>query len=449
MGLFELGIFGGGKTIDRTAASFALPVVAESSYPLIEEMLRKGEISMSPVVGRFERAFADYMGSEYALTVVNGTTSIQAALFSVGVGAGDEVIVPSFTFWATVGPVFATNAVPVFTDVDPYSMNLTAKHIEKKITNKTKAILLVHVWGTPCDMDSIMALAKKYNLKVIEDASHAHGATYRGKKVGTFGDIGCFSMQGSKTLPAGEGGILITNHREYFERACTLGSYERIRKFPDDSPYKKYSLTGFGYKHRIHPIAAAIAEGNLGRLDEINKIRNRNAHYFEELICDLDFIKPQAVPDDSERVFSYHYMRYIPEKFGNIKIVTLLSALSAEGVVCGSCGYGRLHKAPVYIGEGPYGHGCPTACPYYGKKIEPCGGGLPNTELLAVNAFLAAPRFEIECDEYIKLYAKVYHKIADNMDKLAQYEKDNLKSKNIENNGTSINYFSNEKGTKK
>jgi dTDP-4-amino-4,6-dideoxygalactose transaminase len=326
-------------------------------------------------------------------------------------------------------------------------MNLTAENIEKKITDKTKVILLVHVWGTPCDMDPIMAMAKKHNLKVVEDASHAHGALYKGKKVGTFGDVGCFSMQGSKTLPAGEGGILVTDSRECYERACTLGSYERIRNFPDDSPYKKYSLTGFGYKHRIHPIAAAIAEGNLGRLDEMNRIRNRNAHYFEELISDIDFIKAQTVPEGAERVFSYHYMRYIPEKFGNIKIVTLLSALSAEGIVCGSCGYGRLHKSPLITGEGPYGHGCPTACPIYGRKPEPAQ--LPNTELLAANAFLAAPRFEIECDEYIKLYSEIYHKIADNMDRLAEYEEKNIKASKIENNGTSVNYFDNGKGIKK
>ncbi len=178
----KLALLGGEKSVSCETTDFTLPVVAEESYGVIEGILRRGEISFSEVVTEFEKKFAAYIGTRYAFCLPNGTTAIQAALFGAGIGPGDEVIVPSFTFWATVGPVVVNNAIPIFADVDPDSYNLTGETIEKYITPRTKAILLVHVWGVPCDMDSIMAVAAKYGLKVIEDCSHAHGAIYHEKK---------------------------------------------------------------------------------------------------------------------------------------------------------------------------------------------------------------------------------------------------------------------------
>ncbi|MBE6749843.1 MAG: DegT/DnrJ/EryC1/StrS family aminotransferase [Ruminococcaceae bacterium] len=435
----KLALFGGEKVVGDVQCQ--LPLVAPETYDVVKELMQKDEISTSPIVNKFEKKFADYIGVDYGLCCVNGTTSIQAGLFAVGVGAGDEVIVPSFTFWATVGPVAAANAIPVFADVDEDTHTLTAADIEKHITPRTKAILVVHVWGNPCDMDPIMELAKKHNLKVVEDCSHAHGATYHGKKVGSIGDVGCFSMQGSKVLAAGEGGILVTNNREYFERACALGHYERLGGFPDGSEYKKFALTGFGYKHRIHPLAVAIADGNLNRLDELNKNRTKGALYLEELISDLDFIKPLKTFDDSERVFAYHYAQYIPEKLKGLSVITFLKALAAEGVYCGSCGYGKLHQSPFYNGEGPFGKGCPFACPHYAEKYVPTQV-LEVTEKLAKNSVMIAPRFEIDNKEVVEQYAKAYHKVYENIDELLKYEEENnLAEKKIVNDGRSINVF--------
>ncbi len=436
----KLALFGGEKAVDESVKC-QLPLVAPAAYKTVNELMEKGEISASPIVAEFEKKFAKYIGTEYALTCNNGTTSIQEGLFAVGVGAGDEVIVPSFTFWATVGPVAAVNAIPVFAEVDGDMQTLTAETIEKHITPRTKAVIVVHVWGNPCDMDPIMELAKKYNIKVVEDCAHAHGATYHGKKVGSFGDVGCFSLQGSKVLAAGEGGILVTNNRECYERACALGHYDKLASLPEDSKYRKFSLTGFGYKHRIHPLAVAIADAGLDRLDEVNKYRKENAEYLEKLISDLEFIKPIKTPENSERVFAYHYVEYVPEKLKGLSVFTLLKALAAEGVCCGSCGYGKLHQSPFYNGEGPYGHGCPFACPHYDGKYVPTKN-LPITERLAENAIMIAPRFEIECKEIIEQYAKAYHKVYENIDTLLKYEEENnLAKKEIENAGRSINIF--------
>lgn len=434
----KLALLGGEKSVTKGLAELSAELVPQSAYGKITGMLERGEISQSSVVGDFEARFASYIGVKHGLCVVNGTTSIQAGLFAVGVGAGDEVIVPSFTFWATVGPVIANGAVPVFADVDERTHNLSPESVEKCITPKTKAILLVHVWGNPCDMDGIMKVARKHNLKVVEDCSHAHGATYRGRKVGSIGDVGCFSMQASKVLAAGEGGILVTDCKEYFDRATALGHYERCAGLGENSDYARYWLTGYGYKHRVNPLAIAIADANLDRLDELNEMRNRNAEKFEERLSDLPFIRFQKKEEGATRVYAYHYAQYLPEQFGGLKLSTFLKAVAAEGVVCGSCGYGKLHLAPLYTKDGPFGKEFPFTLENFGDCR--LAGELPVTERLSKTAFMAAPRFERASDADIADYVRAYRKIADNLEELLEFERREQISDEIKNNGRSINY---------
>ncbi len=431
----NLALLGGEKSHFKGYKDYAAPIVKESAYPVVESMMRNGEISISGITDRFEQKFSQYFGTKYAVCESSGTCAIQAGLYAVGVGAGDEVIVPSYTFWASVGPVVACNAIPVFAEVDADSFTLSAKTVEACITPRTKAIIVVHVWGTPCDMDPILALAKKHNIKVVEDCSHAHGATYKGKKAGSLGDVGCFSMQGSKILAAGEGGVLVTDNKEYFERALALGHYNRLGALDDDSEYKKYAHTGFGFKHRAHPLGIAIADAALDELDKDNRTRNANALYLEKLIADIDCIKPQAVPENAERVFAYHYMRYIPEKFHGIKLVTLLKAFAAEGLVCGSCGYGHLHKEPFYTEK----RHCGFNCPHYKSEFT-LPEELPVTESLAENTFMVAPRFEIADKADIEKYAASLRKVFDNYQELLAYEREN-DTEQIKNDGRSINLF--------
>lgn len=436
----KLALLGGEKAVTEKRAPFSL--VTQKAYETTNAMMNAGDISISPVFGEFEERFASYIGVKYGLCFCNGTTAIQSALFAVGVGAGDEVIVPSFTFWATVGSVLACNAIPVFADVDLDSQTLTAEHIEKVITPKTKAIVAVHTWGTPCEIEPIIDLAKKYNIKVIEDCSHAHGAVYHSKKVGSFGDIGCFSLQGSKVLAAGEGGIMVTNNREYYERSCALGHYERLAKFDDDSLYKKFSGTGLGYKHRAHPLGIAIANAGLDVLDERNDIRYNNGKLLDSMLSDLEFLIPQKSPENARRVYAYHYMRYVPEKLGNLSLNVLCKALAAEGVLGGRCGYGRLHTAPFVTDGGMFGNGCPLSCPHYAESYIP-DASLPNTESLAVNSLMVAPRFENESKECIEQYAAAYHKISENVEELLEYEALLSKEEKAEKQtiGRSINSF--------
>ncbi|GHU97809.1 hypothetical protein FACS1894211_00340 [Clostridia bacterium] len=433
----KLALCGGEKTV-KTERKYALPFVAEETYPVVERLMRNDQISFAPVSQQLETEFAAYTGTKYALATPNGTTAIQAALFGVGVGPGDEVIVPSFTFWATVGPVAVNNAIPVFADVSLSGHNMTADIIAPLITEKTKAILLVHVWGNPCDMDSISALAKKHKLKVVADCSHAHGAKYGGSTRGIIGDVAAFSLQGGKTMSGGEGGLLVTDDKEIYERAVALGHYERIGKLGESSAFYPLRFTGCGYKHRIHPLSAAIALGNLHRLDELNAIRNKNAARFESLVKGLDYIIPQESPQKAERIFSYHYMRYNADKLGGVYIGTFLKALAAEGIVCGSCGYGILHKSPLYTGiDSVFGKTGPFKNPHW-EKYTPVNK-LPNTEILAQSAFMAAPRFECADEADVELYAEAYAKIKGNADELTEYDGKHNKEA-LESDGRSINY---------
>ncbi len=436
----KLALLGGKKTVEFGLSDMCFPKVNAKTRELFDELLEKEEISQSPLVNKFEDKFCKYVGADYGVCYPNGTTSIQAGLFAVGVGAGDEVIVPSFTFWATVGPVVVNNAIPVFADVDIDTHTMSVESIEKCITPRTKAILVVHIWGIPCDMDPIMELAKKYNLKVVEDCSHAHGASYKGKKVGTIGDVGCYSLQGSKVLPGGEAGILVTNNKEYYERALALGHYERLGGLDDSSDYKKYALTGLGYKHRVNPFAVAVAYANLDNLDEYNKIRTENALYFESLISDIECLSFPKVCEGGERIYGYHHINYDKEKLGGLGLYTLLKALSAEGVICGDCSYGVLHKAPLYTDKADSPMHAFT-CPAY-KAVYAPAEYLPNSEYLKTAVIYAAPRFEKTTKEMVEAYAKAYHKVVDNLDALLKYEEENgLREKAIESSGRSISYF--------
>jgi dTDP-4-amino-4,6-dideoxygalactose transaminase len=375
--------------------------------------MEKGEISQSALVYQFEERFARYTGARYALACCSGTAAIHSALFGLGLGPGDEVLVPSFTFWASVGPVYWCGAVPVFCDVDPRTHCMDPGDLEHRITPATKAIMPVHVWGNPCNMDAIMEIARTHKLKVLEDCSHAHGSRYRGRHVGTIGDLGCYSLQGSKMLPAGEGGILITDSRDYFSKSMSLGQYDRLSRLEEDSPYRKYKLTGMGLKYRPHPLGIALANSALDELDERNAIRSANGRRLENLLADLDFISSPTVLEGCERQFSYQYMTYHPQKFAGLRSFSFLKALSAEGVICGYCGYGQLHLSPLVLEGGPFKAHAP-------RKAEQ----LPVTEYLGVNVFLAAPRFENDCPELIEQYAAAYHKVALHRDELEEYDRD-------------------------
>ncbi|MBT4820724.1 MAG: DegT/DnrJ/EryC1/StrS family aminotransferase, partial [Lentisphaerae bacterium] len=343
---------GGPRTV--TTAAPQSPIVSEREIQAVVELMRKGEISVSPLVSEFEEEFASYIGCEFGLASNSGTSSLHEGLAGVGLPPGGEVIVPSYTFGPGAATILAARGVPVFCEVDTETHCIDPEDVRRKITPNTHAIMVVHVWGNPCDMGPILDIARKHDLAIVEDCSHAHGATWHGRKIGSIGDVGCFSLQGSKLVKAGEGGVLTTNSRDVYERAAATGRTEKISTFPADSIFKQCPPLGSGFKHRPHPLGMALAREQLRDLDERNEIRDTQGTRLDAALAGMPGITPQLVLPDCRRVYAYHFSGYDETALGGLTLEVFLRALKAEGVRCSRIGYGRLHNVPLFEPGSPY-----------------------------------------------------------------------------------------------
>lgn len=315
--------------------------VPETDEPRVLEVLRSGVWSRAGVVTEFEKEWAQTIGTKRCIALVNGTNSLVTALGQFGIGAGDEVLVPPYTFIATVTAVLSNNAVPVFVDIDPLTYQMDPAKIEAKITPRTKAILPVHILGLPADMKRINAIAKKHNLVVIEDACQAHLAEIDGKKVGSLGDAGCFSFQNSKNLPIGEGGAIVSDNDHFIDKCF---SYSNLG-FPYGSAVGSVTTGSVmqGTKIRFSEYQAAVGLAMLKRLDAETTIRNENAAYLTKLIADVPGIIPQKTyPGTTRAAYHLYGFRYKSTDFKGLSRNAFMQALRAEGVPCSS-GYTTLN----------------------------------------------------------------------------------------------------------
>ncbi len=409
-------ILGGLKSVTTDEPeAFSWPQFDNEEFESVRRVMSMPDYGFYQEAYLLESDIREFFGVERALAHINGTAAIHSALFAVGVGPGDEVIVPSFTYWASVMPVLACNGTPVFAESDPKTLNIDPKSIEKLITPKTKAIVIVHLCGLPCEMDEIMSLARKHNIKVVEDCAHCHDAEYKGRKVGTIGDIGCFSYQATKLMPGIEGGMMITNNREYYERAVALGHYERLPGLPDDSCYKKYRHTCFGYKYRLHPLSAAILLPQLKKYKLLNKQREEN---LELLNSELDKIKGVEViksPDDIKRNFYCYRLKYNPEVLGGLEIEKFIAALQAEGLDIGKERYVLMHQQPAFNETN-------TRFPWTMEdKVIQKPVSLPATEQL-YGQLLSLPTFPQASKKLVLEYVEGFKKVVGNAALLSEIE---------------------------
>ncbi len=306
------------------------------------KVLRSGIWSRKEVVTEFENKWAETIGAKRCLAVVNGTNALIASLVQLGIGGGDEVIVPPYTFIATVISVLQTGAIPVFVDSDPETFQIDVEKIEAKITPRTKAILPVHILGLPADMTRIMQIANKHNLIVVEDACQAWLAEIDHQKVGTFGHAGCFSFQNSKNIPMGEGGAIVSDDENFMDRCYSYHNY--------GNPYGAAvgevgsGTIMAGTKLRLAEYQAAIGLAQMKRLEEQTETRNINASYLKSQIKDIPGILPyQFYPNVTRAAFHLFPFRYKKEAFKGLSRAKFLEALSAEGIPC-SGGYTQLNK---------------------------------------------------------------------------------------------------------
>jgi perosamine synthetase len=310
----------------------AKPLIGEEEIEEVEKVLRSGFIAQGPKVAEFEEAFANYVGAEHAVATSSGTTALHVALLALGVGKGDEVITTPFSFAATGNCALYVGARPVFVDIDPSTFNLDPEGIEEVITEKTKAILPVHLYGQPAKMDRIMEISQEHGIPVVEDAAQAHGAKFQDQMIGSIGDMACFSFYPTKNMTTSEGGMITTNSSKLADQARILKAHgERER----------YQHSVLGYNFRMTDIAAAIGLVQLKKLNGFNQKRIENAEYLTEHLKGISCIESPFVSPQVKHVFHQYTVRVKDGKRNDV-----MNYLNQEGI-----GTGIHYPIPIYKQE--------------------------------------------------------------------------------------------------
>lgn len=331
-------LLGGNPAVDRSRWPSwppRLPGLVEALKRVVEDD-QWGLRSES--IRRFEEDFAHYHDARYGLAMANGTVALYAALVALGIKGGDEVIVPAYTFMACAAAVMHTGATPVIADIDPHTFNLDPQDAARRITSRTAAIIPVHVGGNPADMAAFQALGREHGLRIVEDAAQAHGASYDGAKVGALGDVGCFSFQSSKNMTAGEGGILLTNNRDIYERAFEVYNCGRTLT----GPWYEHVVPGLNF--RLSAFQAAILQHQMSYLDDWAATREENGRYLEERLNGIEGITcARRYPRTTRNAYHLLILTYDSRHFHGLPKAPFLEALNAEGVVATE-GYRPLYS---------------------------------------------------------------------------------------------------------
>ena len=420
----KLAITGGTPVLKaQDEGLFHWPIVNDAMRAAQAQVLETGNMSGTDIARRFEASFASWQERKYALSHNNGTNALNAAMFAVGLGPGDEIICTSVTYWASCTGALALGAAVVFCDIDPDTLQMDPASLEAHITPRTKAIMVVHYMAHPAPMDEIMAIARKHGLKVIEDVSHAQGGHYKGRKLGTFGDAAAMSLMSCKSFAIGEGGMLVTDDAEIFKRAVVFGHYDRIVDVCTDEEMEgPKNIPWGGLKNRMHQTSAAIGLEQLKKHDaEIAEI-DRAMKYFWKGISDIpgiSMIYPKEEGSDKAGWYASRFL-YDAASFGGISNVTFCEALNAEA--CGGFSFGcnmPLHFSSVFFDLDIYGHGRPTASAFLpaGVDLRAETGALPNAERINMRV-LGEPWFKHDDHAKIDPYIEAVRKVAANVGEL-------------------------------
>ncbi len=306
----------GGKAILKRSDYGNWPVVTADDRKYVKQVLDSGIFAggTAPQAVALEKEWAKYVGRKHCLTTCSGTAALHMGLAAAGVGPGDEVITSAFTFLASASCALHQNAVPVFVDIDPRTYNMDPSKLEAAITERTKVIIPVHIQGLPADMDPIMKIARKHKLFVLEDAAQAHGAMYKGKMVGTFGDAAEYSLNVLKNLAGGEGGLFVTDNDDVLKKAGL------VRCFGDEvdevTHRRKYNASILGYMYRNQELPAALARGQLKHLNANNAVRIRNSNYLTKRLGRLPGVITPYVPEGCKHVYFFYNVRFDPKAAG-------------------------------------------------------------------------------------------------------------------------------------
>ncbi len=414
----ELAIFGGPRAV-RHHSPERWPVVSRRALKEICRVGRQGTNTRARggEIAKFEKRFAELTQTEHALVMNSGTATLHSAYFAIGVGPGDEVIVPTYTFFASASPILQCGGTPVFCDIDERTLTADPDDVERRITDRTRAICVVHVWGNPARMDRFVEIARKHDLALIEDCSHAHGATYDGKPVGGWGDIGCFSLQGMKPVSGGELGVAVTRNPELYDRMLALGHFGRLVK-DQAADTVDADLLSLGLKFRPHLFGVILAQASLEQLDELNRLRTSNYTLLSEAFSECGAVSPiDMYPQARRGGFLEFIFRYNAEHAGGWNVSAFAKAVNAEGVPIKVDRYTHqtphaalLHELPLFSGQDRpriAGHECQRGTANVQQEAAFPVAERMKDQLLSVSPFtLRTRRFMQECIEAV-------HKVSD------------------------------------
>ncbi len=414
----KLALLGGRKAIQSDPGDiFDWPIVTPEIEQAVLAVLRAGQMSGLDVTRQLEKEYAAWHGVRYALAHNTGTASLQGAMFGLGIGAGDEIICPSLTYWASCLPVYALGGTVVFADIDPETLCIDPNDIERRISERTRAIVVVHYAAYPADMDPILEIARGHGIKVIEDPSHAHGARYKGRLVGTMGDVAGFSLMSGKSLACGEGGIMITNDRRVYERALAFGHYARHGEITLTDIASGAGVPWGGHKYRMHQLTSAMARVQLRNYAQEMAEIDRAMNYFWDLLAGVPGLgdhRPKGEGMTKGGWYAAHGL-YRAQELGGLSITRFCQAVSAEGAACSPGCNKALHLHPLFNTLDVYRQGRPTRIANLppGVDVRQPPGSLPVTEGIQNKTF-HAPWFKRYRPKIIQEYAAAFRKVAEN-----------------------------------
>ncbi len=384
----------------------------------------------APEVLALEKEWSRYCGRKYCLTTNSGTAALHMALAALNVGPGDEVIVPAYTFLASASCVLHAGGIPIFVDIDRRTYTVDPDLIEEKITERTKAIIPVHLHGLAADMDRVMAIAREHNLFILEDACQAHGAEYRGKKVGGFGELAAFSLNSSKNLSGGEGGLLVMDDDTYYMRAKMLRMFGD--EIDDETKLRKYNASILGYQYRNLELPAALALAQLKRLDLYNDLRIKNCEHLTRHLGKIPGVRTPHVPDGCRHVYWMYVVEFYPEEAG-VEMspadfrVACEKALFKEGVQVGQWQTMPVPAQDLFQTKKGYSaSGYPWKFSREGEKVVYRGEDYPN-------ALDLCRRYTVICGihppngrELMEQYIEAFRKVFANLDVVKAHVNDDI-----------------------
>jgi dTDP-4-amino-4,6-dideoxygalactose transaminase len=382
----------GGKPIRSKSPIVETDVFEQEEFDALMEVAKSKKLRPAEAALEYERTIAEWFGVKHAIAVTSGTTALHIALAAFGIGPGDQAIVTPYTSVASDSAVLEQNAIPIFADVDPIHLTLDPEDVARKITPRTKAIIPVTISGSLVDMDPLMDLAKKHNLWMLEDACQSIGARYKGRLVGTIGDVGVFSTITGKITNTGEGGFVITDNTDLYEKMWGYQDFSRRRSL---GPASKYHWDLPCTNYRITNMQAAIGTQQMNRAWDMINQRTENAHYLSEKLAGLPGIVLPANSPWGERVFFYYLIRLLPEVLGT-DMLNFAVALAEEGVynlryLSTTRWMIPQHLEPVFVNKAGYGGTkCPFECPWYEGNVEYYEGLCPVAEKACGEVFWLA-----------------------------------------------------------